>query len=724
MKMNNSKVMKPVIILITAIMFLPFPGTAQEQVSGLYTNPVIQHRLKTTQDPWQEKHTLGLEYPRPIHLPVFDDFHTDNIFPDTALFSDRDAYINDDFPYRSVNIGAATLDAIDASGNLYPDASMFPFVADHLTSRPIRLDSLFLPGETRAITLADSVYFSFFYQPQGRGNKPEPFDSLVLEFGFYDGDSAFAYMDSIIVSASSYLLDPTDTIFPFDTIYAPPQCDPGVYKINYDTIVWGDMITLPCDSVFEPSIEWEYIWSDRGMSLDSFYATYSTYSRQVIIPVDDSAKYYKKHFFFRFYNFASLASDINPSWKSNCDQWNIDYIYLNTGRSAADTTYRTITFAERAPSFLTEYTAMPLRQYRNDPTNQLKDSLKLYITNLSADTFNVYYEYILDERGGSYTHTYNGGFANLYPFFVSGYQSCSNVPQHACPPRDFLFPLSSQADSSSYLVRHVIHDQSNPNLGDTITFVQKFYNYYAYDDGTPELGYGLSIAGGKVGYRFTLNLADSLRGIAMFFNRVQNDQNDQFFTLKVWDNNNGKPGNVIWERENVKPVFSEDLYRIQVYEIDPPVPVLGTFFIGWEQTTADLLNVGFDTHQDASANLFFNASGSWEQSLIPGALIMRPILKDFYDPFGIGEPLHEDSWNIYPNPVYGGMLTIENGLLNVDELRAAGTMLRIYDLAGRLLLDRPLERTVNVSKLSGGFYLMHIGNQDGSISHMHKIIVK
>jgi len=714
--------MKRYILLLICTMLIQSFSYGQEQVSGLYSNPVIKHEIKSNAagNPAGSKEVL---LPVPIHLPVFDDFHTDNIFPDTALFSDRDAFINDDFPYRSVNIGAATLDAIDDHGNLYPHASMFPFIADHLTSRPIRLDTLFLPSETRAITVADSIYFSFFYQPQGRGNQPEPADSLVLEFGYFDGDSIFAYMDSITVPANLYLSDPNDTIFPFDTIYAPPECNEGVFMLNFDTIVWDDMITLPCDSVFEANIEWDRIWSSEGMRIDTFYNKYNTYSRQVMIPVTDSTKYYSKYFLYRFFNFASLASDINPSWKSNCDQWNIDYIYMNIGRFAADTFYRDITFAERAPSFLQEFTAMPLRQYRNDPTNQLKDSLKLYITNLSADTFNVFYEYLLDERGASYSHTYNGGFANLYPFYLSGYQSCSSVPQHACPPRDFLFPLNSQADSSSYMVRHVIHDQSNPDLGDTIHFIQKFYNYYAYDDGTPELGYGLSLPGGQAAYRFKLNIADSLRGVAMFFNRVQNNQNDKFFTLKVWDNNNGKPGNVIWEKEDLKPKFSDDLYRMQIYEINPPLAVIGTIFIGWEQTTGDILNVGFDTHNDASSNIFYNTAGTWEGSLMQGSLLMRPLLFYYYDPFIIDEVLPDNSWKIYPNPVNNGMLHIENTMISGYEMERSGTVVNIYDMLGRSMISTTYSSTISTYSLPQGFYIVHILNEGGSISHMHKIVI-
>lgn len=656
--------MKALVLLFICILLFQGLSSAQEEVVGLYSNPVIKHELKMMEANGQLASRTELLFPRPIHLPVFDDFHTDHIFPDTAWFSDIDAFINDDFPYRSVNIGAATMDAIDASGNLYPDASMFPFVADHLTSRPVRLDSLFLPGETRAITLADSIYFSFFYQPQGRGNPPESFDSLVLQFGHYVEDSVFGLL-----------------------------------------------------------IKWEHVWSTEGMRIDTFYKRYNTYSRQVMIPVIDSLKYYNKYFYFRFFNYASLANSMNPSWMSNCDQWNIDYIYLNIDRTAADTFYRAITFAERAPSFLTDFTAMPLRQYRNDPTNQLKDSLKLFITNLSADTFNVFYKYLIDEQGGSYSHTYNGGFANLYPFYLSGYQSCASVPQHACPPRDFLFPLSSLADSSSYNVRHVIHDQSNPDLGDTIYFIQKFYNYYAYDDGTPELGYGLSLAGGKAAYRFILNIADTLKGIGMFFNRVQNDANDQFFTLKVWDNNNGKPGNVIWQQESLKPKFSDELYRMQIYEVNPPLPLIGTFFVGFEQTTADLLNVGFDTHNDASEHTFYNTSGSWVQSLKAGSMLMRPILATFYDPFLVEEYLPDYTWNIYPNPVSGKLLHIQNSIVSEADLSSSQTTISIYDMPGRKVLSMPYSNTVSIDKLPQGMYLLHIMNEDHSINYIHKLLV-
>jgi hypothetical protein len=273
------------------------------------------------------------------------------------------------------------------------------------------------------------------------------------------------------------------------------------------------------------------------------------------------------------------------------------------------------------------------------------------------------------------------------------------------------------------MIRHVIHDQSNPDLGDTIHFIQRFYNYYSYDDGTAELGYGLSIAQGKAAVRFTLNISDTLRGIAMFFNRVQNDLNDQFFNLKVWDNNNGKPGNVIWDQESLKPKFSNELNEYQIYEIDPPLNLIGTFFIGFEQKTNYLLNVGFDTHYDASENMFYNTDGTWQQSLMIGSLMMRPILYQYYNPFDIEEFSDENQWKIYPNPINTGVLHLENSRLDGTELQNSGTSISLYDMLGREMLRSAWSSTISTAHLPEGMYILHISNQDHSIQHVHKVLI-
>ena len=78
----------------------------------------------------------------------------------------------------------------------------------------------------------------------------------------------------------------------------------------------GDFIQLPCDSIWVPEYKWQEMWSSEGMALQEFYDRYGTYSRQVMIPVTDSARFFKKDFQFRFINWASLSSDYNPAGRT------------------------------------------------------------------------------------------------------------------------------------------------------------------------------------------------------------------------------------------------------------------------------------------------------------------------------------------------------------------------------------------------------------------------
>ena len=72
------------------------------------------------------------------------------------------------------------------------------------------------------------------------------------------------------------------------------------------------------------------------------------------------------------------------------------------------------------------------------------------------------------------------------------------------------------------------------------------YNYYAYDDGIPELGYGVSNAGGMFAVRFDISDYDTIQGVQLLFNHTLNDANDKYFDIMVWKDENGKPGDTIF----------------------------------------------------------------------------------------------------------------------------------------------------------------------------------
>ena len=118
-----------------------------------------------------------------VTLPFVDDFSQHYLYPDLNFWQDIDVFVNSNFPINPVTYGVATFDGLDSTGTPYNFATPNSYgMADQLTSQQIDLT-----------TITDSVYLSFYYQPQGNGNKPETKDSLRLEF-FRQRDSTWIRM--------------------------------------------------------------------------------------------------------------------------------------------------------------------------------------------------------------------------------------------------------------------------------------------------------------------------------------------------------------------------------------------------------------------------------------------------------------------------------------------------------------------------------------------------
>lgn len=109
-----------------------------------------------------------------ISLPFFEDFTSTNYFPDTNNWQDRQVYINNNMAVEPISRGVATFDALDEYGLPYEKNNKNVVrYCDSLTSQPIDLSGY---------SAGDSLYLSFFYQPQGTGFDPQPNDSLMLYF--------------------------------------------------------------------------------------------------------------------------------------------------------------------------------------------------------------------------------------------------------------------------------------------------------------------------------------------------------------------------------------------------------------------------------------------------------------------------------------------------------------------------------------------------------------
>jgi hypothetical protein len=140
--------------------------SAQEFVAPLNYNPFtkgpeqapVRQQLRTTA----------------LSLPFFDDFAQKYPQPNQNNWVEGEVYINNTMGVNPVTRGVATFDALDGGGIPYNTTNRNALVnADRLTSQTIDL-STHQPG--------DSVYLSFYYQPQGNGFVPETQDSLIVYF--------------------------------------------------------------------------------------------------------------------------------------------------------------------------------------------------------------------------------------------------------------------------------------------------------------------------------------------------------------------------------------------------------------------------------------------------------------------------------------------------------------------------------------------------------------
>lgn len=709
-------------ILYILIYLLPLFSFSQEIITGVAGNPVIQEYLQEHPQPPMLKNEFRSF--SSINLPFYDDFSNITVYPDTSRWLDNEAFINATFAYFPVNYGVATLDVIDANGNVYPEASPFTFLADRLTSRPIRLDSVFDPGSQsmKKLTPADSVYFSFYYQPQGLGDYPLDYDSLVLEFGHFTEDTVFAYYDSVMVYGWEYGLTEGEYLLPNEDQIQPPfGCNTELLFRLQDTLYYNDSVMIPCDSIFTYGREWEIVWTARGDSLDVFLDSTDAFFKYVLIPLEDE-NYFRDDFIFRFKNYGSI-SNIN-SWRSNTDQWHLDMVRLDWNRSHKDKYRREVSFQLDAPGFIQDYSSMPYKHYAGNITGNKKDTISLFISNLDSVPHQYFYDYFVQNANGDTLPAF------AYPGFTGTLNSLNDEDvfdyQPFVNPKVTYFYTSLSEDTADFKVTHIIRDVNMPEIGDTLVHNEEFRNYLSYDDGTAEAGYGLSPGGAKLAIRFRTEEVDTLRGVMMFFNKTLGDENNRLFHITVWNDNDGIPGDTLMNQLYERPVFTQGLNKFHTYLFDRFVKLgVQSFWIGWTQTTNDNLNIGFDRNTNAQSKNYYNVDGSWVNSSFEGAIMIRPVLgKSLVPEQAQQKSVFAENLEVYPNPPIGTS-EVFIGLPEAasDPAFRYTLTLKVVDLYGREVMSGPYVDRINIDRLSRGLYIISLYDGAHAKQYTSKLLI-
>jgi hypothetical protein len=594
-----------------------------------------------------------------LELPLWEDFSaTRTTSADTTVwFGSESVRVNDGIAIRPPSVRVATFDGVDSTGAPYNGTDILAKgYAD-------KLESLAIDLTTVDVSERNSVYLSFAYQAQGRGESPDIGDRFLVSFR----DSTLAWI-------------PVDTI------------------------------------------------NNEALETDRFYWS--------VIQV--TGRFFHDGFKFRMQNFSRLSGPY--------DTWNIDYIYLNKGRTANDFSFPDRTISEPLTSLFGVYRMMPIQHFRKDTT---KTNPTVLATNLlefiphgnqnppikSQQTFNfssnVQISYrtpdgliVNNPRVQLDFQDVDSTFLEKGVYNVVSAVRLPNVGQLSFTSDSIGIEFAFNVDAGDNRTIDpdgdgIVTPGGQPDIdkdegdydpakwapldfrkNDTTRASFLLLNKYAYDDGVAEYGAGLNQPGAQLAYEYNLvgypaepvgQSGEYLTHLEMYFPRF-GDESSQVIELRVWND------------LTKEPVYKEiaTLQRSQanvfwVKELDPPVAVNKKFYIGWRQSTSAVISAGLDKNTDTGDRMFYNTGGAWVQNtLVHGSLMLRPA-------FGEADPIsgleEEKALVVYPNPSSG-------------TFRFGGTADRIlvYDMTGRTVgfhTETTLDETiVTLPNTSQGIYII------------------
>ena len=564
-------------------------------------------------------------------------------------------------------------------------------VISNLISNPLLLKTEFISTTNKSVLVlpffddfsydASIVNPDLWNQSSVFVNRNYPINPPTIGVATFDGLDEFGLARDFTQLNSS---DPSDTLLSKEIDLSALT---SVYFLfYYQAKGMGEMPDFQDQLVLEflnDTLAWEQIWSSDDTLLQEFTK---------VVEVINESRFLHNAFQFRFRNYATISG--------NFDHWHLDYVKIDQLLSATDTSgLNDVAFVYSSPSFLKRYSAMPWTHFLNNEASELKDSIDIKLRNNDAST-NVDFQYNIFENNNQIFHYPTIGVSRNVS--VLDYDTIGNY-SFSSPPIDIQSNVfnSFQADSATFVVQNIIGTASSDSkLNDTLYHIQNFHSHFAYDDGTAESAYGININGAKLAYEFKLNRPDTLRAVQMYFPQMLDTVSDIEFNLTIWEKINGVPGDTLYS-QTVFPVHTEN-GAYHTYYIEQPFQIVGSFYVGWKQTTNDLLNIGLDKNNPANNYMFYDAGAGWTMSSYPGSWMIRPI-------FSMNEIVSSvintnSEFKVYPNPATSELFI---------ETATANNSISIYSLQGilvRKFFANSNVTKINVNDLSSGVYFVELFN--------------
>lgn len=583
-----------------------------------------------------------------LRLPFMDDFSYEGPFPTKSHWLDPDAFVNFDIAKDPPSLGAATFDGLNNRGQPYGNSYG---EADFLTSKYIDLRGV--PGD---------VVLTYWLQRAGFGDRPEPADSMLLEFKNRNGE--WVYVRSF-EGIPTFL--PNSEIEPFqfyrDTI--PTQFKHAGFQFRFKN------------------------FSERTGLLDVWNLDY--------VRVDNN---------FTDSVFNDIAFTRLP-----------DFILKNY-TSMPWQHFQEITTAELRDSLIVN-----IWNHSNQPLSASPSSARLREPQANVNVFGATLFNGLEaniENGRPLRRSYSlsndsTGFPSVFGDFtqIMAGPAFDNLERQAFL-LEYSFVSTGQVSTPGY-------EAVGRNNG--VRRYTYFDNYFAYDDGTAEAGF-IAQTGVQVAVQYVAQVEDSLRAIQFNFPHTTIDVSDQEFNLKVWIGE--LDDDPEYEDIFLRPIYTDlvfdTLQGFTTYVLREPLYLpQDTFYIGWEQETTctgtKCIPIGYDRNSPQGKQFIFrNLRGTWEAfrseptlAFFPaGALMIRPIVGNETPPPTTSTDdvvQQERNFRLFPNPA--------RSVLNVQPLSGfyEDYDYQLFSATGQLLRQNRLPSQIDVSELAPGMYFLKIAER-------------
>ena len=506
------------------------------------------------------------------------------------------------------------------------------------------------------------------------------FDALDIDGNFYQSQYGVKY-----ACGDTLTSQPIDLYYPGDnTIYLTFFYQPGGFGDAPET---DDELLL--DFYSPEDEEWTNVLTIPGSACYAF--------KQAVVPISQKA-YLQKGFRFRFRNYFSLGSSKKSDLVSNCDFWLVDYVKLDILRSAVDTVYQDVALTNCPEIRLNQYQNVPWKHY-STCADKVKLSYSVYYRNNDnqprmLDSINLII------KDNNYNDTLMLGSYNL-----PSYWDFSETKQ-------FPYTFKSDADKAEYQIGvSLVSDVSQQDFAQNNTYfhTKTLADYYAYDDGSAEAGYGIQgegSTGSMIAVKFAPLITDNIKGVYIYFNPTYNDAQANFFNLKIWNCEHGLPTEELYSEENLS-LPKNECGSFVFFPLKKSVTVSDTFFIGWQKTQNEILNVGFDKSTTGVAVNYYNINGQWKLSSEKGQIMIRPAFGGLSTPNDeiVVDIQNNNTFSVYPNPAkdriwISGFDTAVNPTLYI--VSVTGKTVKTFSTADNIPYD--------ISDLAEGIYFVKIGN--------------